>query len=332
MELASSFPFPWQLAAWRQLDEARRRGRLAHALLLSGQEDIGKSLFAEELARALLCAEPGDDGRACGHCRACRLLAAGSHPDLHRLSPEEGSRQIRIEAVRKLREESTLVVGEAKRRIFLLDPADALGGPAANALLKTLEEPLAGIHLLLVSSRPESLPITIRSRCQQVRFPQPPAREAAAWLARQGEMEPDAARQLLGIANGAPMQALAMANTGADREYRQMAREFIELAQGKQDPVEIAEQWSQRVELRLSLNYLASWLQLLLRQQMSNLGIDNPALEILQTHQARLDLRTVFRLLDNLFEIQRDLNHNLNPQLVLEELLLEWYGIARGAY
>ena len=332
MELIDGFPFPWLQTSWRRLTDSHRQGRLAHALLLTGKEGIGKSLFADQLARALLCEEPRDDGRACGLCRACVLLAAGSHPDLHLLSPEEGSRQIRIEAIRELRENSTLVVGEATRRVFLIDPADALGGPAANALLKTLEEPLGGIHLLLVSSRPERLPITIRSRCQQVRFPQPPSGEAAAWLAGQREMEPDAAVRLLAIAGGAPLQALAMADNGADREYRQMAQEFIELGQGKQDPVRLAEQWSQRMELPLLLTHLISWLQLLVRQQMGGQQADAPALKTLQIPQTGLDLRSVFRLLDNLFEMQRDLNHNLNPQLVLEELLLEWYGIARGAY
>lgn len=332
MDLEKDFPFSWQRRQWHRLHEARRLGRLPHALLLSGMPGLGKSLFAEELARALLCEQPGENGRACGTCRACGLMAAGSHPDLHYLSPEEGSSQIRIEAIRKLREDSTLVVGDGSRRVFLIDPAEVLGGAAANALLKTLEEPLGGIHLLLVSSHPERLPITIRSRCQQVRFLLPPMEEAAAWLTGQAGIETGTATQLLAMAAGAPLRALAMIDNGEDREYRKMAQEFVEVARGELDPVLLAGQWSGRVELPLAMSHLTSWLLLLVRQQMSGNAGGNPVVEFLQTTQTGLDLRSIFKLLDNLFEMQRGLNHNLNAQLVLEELLLEWHRIARGAH
>ncbi len=332
MALTPDIPFPWQQRHWQQLQQAREQGRLPHALLLSGAVGLGKSSFATALAQALLCQQPDEAGRACGRCRSCRLNAAGTHPDLHRVSPEEGSSQIRIDAVRKLLHDGVLSVGECRHRVFILEPADALGGPAANALLKTLEEPIDGIHLLLLSAHPEKLPITIRSRCQQLRFLPPPGEQAVAWLEHQG-VPGKRAPGLLEISGGAPLAALEIAANGADERYRRMAEEFMELAQGEgnRDPVELAERWLKQVEPGLLQGYMISWLLQVIRQQLDG-GRDGAPVNGVQMPRNLPNLRSVYRLLDNLFEIQRNLNHNLNAQLILEKLLLDWYRIARGAY
>ncbi len=330
MALTPDIPFPWQQRHWQQLQQAREQGRLPHALLLSGAVGLGKSAFATALAQALLCQQPDEAGRACGACRSCRLNAAGTHPDLHRVSPEEGGSQIRIDAVRKLIDDSVLSVGERRHRVFILEPADALGGPAANALLKTLEEPLEGIHLLLVSAHPEKLPITIRSRCQQLRFLPPPGRQATAWLEQQG-VAGERIPGLLEISGGAPLAALEIAANGADEHYHRMAQEFMELAQGGHDPVALAERWLKQVEPELLEDYMASWLLQVIRQQLDG-GRDGAPVNGVQMPRNPINLRSIYRLLDNLFEIQRNLNHNLNTQLILEKLLLDWYRIARGAY
>ena len=323
MELSAAIPLPWQAEAWRQLVESRRQGRLSHALLLGGPEGLGKSLLAEVLARTLLCREPTESGHACGGCRDCRLFEAGTHPDFHRIAPEEGSSQIRIEAIRGLLDDSTLVVGEARARIFLIDPAHAMGMAAANALLKTLEEPPAGIHLLLVSSHPERLPVTIRSRCRQLNFRVPPAGEAAAWLRQAAGLDDERARLLLELAGGGPVKVLEWLDSGTDALHDRCLEGFLDVARGGAEPSAVAEAWLKEADLAFLLGLLGTWLTALVRaaaaaERAGPLGVR------LAGAVSVPDPGNLYRLLDKLFESQRRLSHNPNPQLVLEALLVEW--------
>ena len=319
-------PFPWQQQAWQQLLQSRRGGRLSHALLFAGPAGTGKSLLARQLAHSLLCSRPDESGLACGKCRECRLLEAGTHPDFHLVAPEEESRNIRIDAIRRLQEESALVVGEGRSRVFLLDPAETMGTAAANALLKTLEEPSPGVYLLLVTSRPEQLPITIRSRCQRLPLRQPGEKEALAWLCEQHALEPDRAARLLQLAGGGPVAARELADSGAEARYRAFQEALLQLARGEADPSGVAESWLSESSLETGLRLLAAWLLSLLRAQAAPEAAGFPG-QVLAAGVAVPGSRNLHRLLDKLFESQRRLAHNPNPQLVLESLLVEWQRI-----
>lgn len=173
--------------SWSQLQRARQDDRLPHALLLTGPAGIGKLAFAEVLAASLLCDTPSTEGLACGTCTACTWHASGNHPDFRRIRPEayeeemageeEGrttakserkkSEQIRIDQVRGL--ESFIQIGSHRsRRVILIEPAEAMNEATANALLKSLEEPPAGVHFLLVSHAAERLLPTVRSRTRAI--------------------------------------------------------------------------------------------------------------------------------------------------------------------
>ena len=141
--------------------EAMAGGRLHHAWLLHGLKGIGKARLAEHLAARLLC----ELQKACGNCHACQMLAAGSHPDMHRVSLQEEKRDISIEQVRGLLQFLSLSGAESHRRVVILDDAERLNGQAANALLKGLEEPSAGNLLIIVCADIMRLPATVRSRC-----------------------------------------------------------------------------------------------------------------------------------------------------------------------
>src|SRR5512137_129619 len=168
------------------LRAALRRGRLHHAYLLGGPEGVGKGTAARLLAQAANCEGAGAGDDACGQCGPCRKIAHGTHPDVYlleeervmakagRWEPKSGrtpSREIVVDQVRDLVDHRlSMRRFEGRRRVVVIDPADAMNVQAQNALLKTLEEPPDATTLVLVSSTPDALLPTIRSRCLRVAF------------------------------------------------------------------------------------------------------------------------------------------------------------------
>lgn len=353
---------PWQAPQWQRLQGARRRERLAHALLLHGPERTGKRHFAEALAFSLLCASPLEDGLACGRCRSCLLLSAGNHPDLGFLEPEEGgkvinsdptgdlapekeegkgkeakkSKVIKIEAVRQFTGGEALSSQSGGYRVLIIHPADAMNHAAANALLKTLEEPSPSTLMLLVSSQPGALPATIRSRCQAIGFPLPPAEQALPWLKGQGEADWDS---LLAAAAGAPLKALAWAAAGMPQARRQLLDEVLALLEGRADPVSLADGWQKR-DADLLLQWLATLLLDLARMaiQPDYPGLFNPdARDRLAARAGSRSAASWHKMLQNVVTIRMMLSRPLNLQLQLEALLigivdLDAPGQPRGNY
>lgn len=182
------------------LKSALRQERLAHAYLFHGEAGIGKTLTATRLAQALNCEQPSatDDQDSCGLCRSCLQIAARTHPDYVVIEPdrESATPQIKIEQVRDIDQHFIYKPLVGERKICVIDDADRLTIGAANALLKTLEEPPGYGLFILVSGRPHALPVTIRSRCQLLRFTPPAQTQVEAALILKREIPPADARFL----------------------------------------------------------------------------------------------------------------------------------------
>jgi DNA polymerase-3 subunit delta' len=192
---------------WRAADD----GRLHHCYVFEGPEGVGKATTALRFALYLNClAEPGP--RPCGACRACRQILAGSHPDVLRIlpDPERATRVITADQARGIISALQLQRHSARRRVVIVEPADALTEEAANALLKTLEEPPAGTQFVLVTARAGALLQTVRSRSQRVRFGPVPRDELAGWLSGRG-LDPALAVE----SDGSPGAALRLAEEDA---------------------------------------------------------------------------------------------------------------------
>lgn len=232
---------PWHTRQWQQLEKACSNDRLGHAILLCGPRGIGLDEFADTLAAARLCFSPGNGTIPCGECKSCVLFEAGNHPDISKIEPEEEGKQIKVDMIRELIEFITLKSQYQHDKIAVISPADAMNRAAANTLLKTLEEPPGVSLMILISHRPDLLPVTVRSRCQQIHF-QPDYSDATLqWLRQKNEGEFPA--ELLDLAHGAPLAALEMLQSDhLEKQSRILAD--LEAMQGqRQDPVRIAEQW-----------------------------------------------------------------------------------------
>jgi len=194
------------------------RGGAPHAVLLAGPAGIGKTTLALDLAAGLLCTAEDVDSRPCGACRSCRLVASGGHPDVHRIGPEGPGRQVviggpgaRARGVRDLIGELALLPVEGGARIAIIEAAHRMNEDAQAALLKTLEEPPAGVTLILCADAEEPLLPTIRSRCARLRLGPVGPREIEAILEEHGAADAPLAARLARIAAGRPGIALAWA-------------------------------------------------------------------------------------------------------------------------
>ena len=200
------WPLPWLEDAMAQLIHAASVDRLPHAMLFVGPEGVGKHLLSFAFSKTLLCRQ--SDTAACGTCDSCVQFDSGSHPDFRHLVPDEKTGNFKIESIRTLGHELALTSQYGGYRIAILEGVEGFTEGAANALLKTLEEPPAGVLLLLLTPWPGRLMATIRSRCQQVRCPAPEPEAAVPWLEQHGLA--NAAAELARVGGG-PLLALRQA-------------------------------------------------------------------------------------------------------------------------
>jgi DNA polymerase-3 subunit delta' len=234
----------WHAAHWSRLQARRQRDALPHALLLCGANGLGKRAFAQRFVNGLLCSD-SRDGDPCGSCRSCLLIEAGSHPDVVTLSfgvRKDGTPRTEI-VVDQIRELSTRLAMRSQLggwQVVTIDPADAMNPAAANALLKTLEEPSAQTMLILLADSPWRLPQTIRSRCQRIEFQLPETAVALAWLQAEGVAEAPAA---LAAAGGNPGLAAAWAGQGALEQRAEVRKDLRALAAGRGQPADMVKRW-----------------------------------------------------------------------------------------
>jgi len=305
---------PWQQRVYGQACEAIDAGRLAHGMLFCGPAQLGKRVVAERLAQRLLCTARADNGEPCGGCRSCQLFIAGTHPDYRSISfvlNKEGTRlrtEIVIEQIRELSEKLILTPQYGGAQVVILDPADAINHAACNALLKTLEEPVPGRYLWLISANPARLPATIRSRCQKLEFRLPPRGEALTWLCKQGHAQPIAA-EALDAARGHPGLGHMWLQEGSMQLRRDVASDLGKVLKGELAVVETARRWVADEFAPLRLRFAAD----LALAEASGL-----------TDSART--RTLAVWFDAANRTRDLLRTTIRADLAVAELLLSWRG------
>jgi DNA polymerase III subunit delta' len=324
--------YTWQEGVWQQLVQSR--SRLPHALLFKGQEGIGKLDFSVALAHALLCHSPLQNGHACGECASCNWLSQSHHPDFRLLTPEQESdigdgapaaastsKKSQI-SVAQIRELSTFLELSSHQsgghRVVLIHPAEALNPASANALLKILEEPPAGVVFLLVSHQPQRLLPTILSRCHKIDMPIPQQEVALTWLGQKNVK--DAARHLA-YAGGSPLLALEYAAEGAGL----MDDICKSLSQGpKLDPFATATICAKHGMVAAS-QALQKWIYDLADLRLSGeIRYHAPYRTALQALAGSVDLSLLFDLQRKLDQARKSATHPLNSELQLENLLLQY--------
>ena len=321
---------PWHLVLWHQLTRLADSGRMPHALLIHGAHGLGKQSLAEALIARTLCAKPEE--QACGHCHSCRMLASGYHPDLLRVGPEEGKRQIRIDPIREVNRFVSQTAQQGGYRVIVISPAEAMNIAAANALLKSLEEPGDKTLFILLSDVPSRMLPTIRSRCQQWSLPSVAFEACRGWLIEKLNSA-DEAYFWWQVAGGLPLLAVELAAPEERALRHQIHDSFEQLVRGAEPVSEAARLDRQAIDAILW--YGIAWLEDLIRLGLSGEAevLHNPDLEPLYRQAVKNGrVQDWFRLLDYAREQRRLLavGANPNPQLVLEAWLVRWSALLRS--
>jgi DNA polymerase-3 subunit delta' len=333
--------YSWQNEIWRRLMSTK--ATLPGALLLQGRGGIGKFHLAYTLAQALLCESPLDSGEPCEHCGACNWFKIGGHPDFRLLEPEaqnaaadstgetaeqepikkatdkKASQFITVAQIRELADFVNLTTHRNGLRIILVHPAEAMNVHAANALLKTLEEPPPGTLFILVTHQPQRLLPTVRSRCQKINAPLPGHAEALQWLREQGVAEDEACLAQSGYA---PLAALRL----SAEDYQLKRGQILEQlgAPDRFDPLTLAEQ-GDKMELAWILNWMQQWVYDLASIGMAAQARYQPESSAEMNRLAKtVNLIELFRFQQELLTAQRALHHPLNNRLVLEQLFFSY--------
>lgn len=308
---------PWQMQQWSRVQAQKAGDSLPHALLVTGVEGIGKASFCRAMAQWLLC-EAGED-IACGSCRNCQLNKAQTHPDLVFVNPEEKSTVIKIEQIRQLVDYINKTPQLARHKVICLGPAERMNTNAANALLKSLEEPSASTLILLYCHRPSALPATIRSRCQLLEMPFPQQQQAEQWLLpRLGSIEH--VENALNIANGRPVRAMELFNAGLLDQYADFGARLDALAVNAISGVTLAAELKD-IKLEDILMVLEAYLHRKYRQSWR------------QNDSARGGLKSLFLLIDEIQATRNAVQNGANPnrQLTLEKIFSGVQGLQATA-
>jgi len=319
--------YPWFEPQWARVRQLFNNGKLPHALIVNGVKGIGKLHFASSVAQLVLCHDQQESG-ACLKCRSCQLFSSSGHPDLYHLAPEDGVEQIKVDQVRNLSEFMQSTAQQGGYRVVILDPAEAMNISAANALLKTLEEPGKNSLLLLLSNQLGQVMPTIKSRCQRIDCPLPERSVGVQWLMQQLSLEHAAATQLLSVVHGAPLLGLSFKERGEQSLRAEFFVALKAILQGKTTAIAQAPLYAKK-DIKLLLSWLYSLLVDVTKIQVVGEScelVNNDMTKMLAALAKRSDVKRVYALSDKVQSQRSALlaHQNPNKQLLLEELLIDW--------
>ncbi len=320
------------------LQRAVENDKVAHAYIFHGPQGVGKRLVAVTLARALNC--DGEGERPCGDCIPCRKIDRGIHPDVALIEPDGAN--IRIEQIREIMRQVTMGAYEGRKRLYILDPAEALGLEAANAFLKTLEEPPLDTVFVLVTDKMNALLPTIISRCQHIPFTALRWEEVAGIVADRRDMEADKAALAAAYARGRLGAALALDVDGFMGLREALLEKWFRLSEedgGKlldfAASLTKAVREADKTDIE-PLDILITWsrdLTLLKSGADSNTLVHGDMVNVLETEQQRYSLDQLNEIFNALHETFSLLNTtNVNKELAITAMLVRMLRARKGSW
>lgn len=256
--------FPWLEEQLAELSDRAVNRRLHHGLLLHGGRGIGKYEFAQALANLLLCQSPLQ-GKACGNCQSCQLNQAESHPDKHEVVSEK---QIGVDAIREAIGKLTGTSHLSGNKVLILVDVESMTEAAANALLKSLEEPTSNTYLLLIASHPEQLLPTILSRCEKYKLAGPTFEQCRQWLSTQGFDGVSDEEMLLNRLS--PKRILAYLSDGSSLTLEVFEDKLSSLRSGNISASQLASDWQDQAQL------VVEWIQYRIASQLKYAVVPDP--------------------------------------------------------
>jgi len=318
----------------RILERAIETGRVHHAYLFAGLRGVGKYTTAIAFAAVVNCEERDSDTfeDACGTCRSCRKIDQGYHPDVVTLAPESGATRIKIEQVREIQKSAVKQPHEGRYRMVVIDEAHEMTTEAANALLKTLEEPTARMRLILVTDQAHRLLETIISRCQQLRFSGLEPEDVQAILREQlrdsdevHEVPDDETLQLAAeYGEGSVGRSLEIVTSGMLERREELLRSVVQRPAGQPAPLlDLAEELADgAVDDELDvLKVLFRDLMLYRSTGEASRIVNRDLSETLAGVAERYSVEDLTDAVDDLLDAQRQLDRHVSPQFVMENLL-----------
>ncbi len=320
-------PYIWQQQQWSDLIQAFKQSHLSHALLFTGASQIGKFDFAQAITTALLCENLSAEYLPCRQCQSCQLLKVGNHPDyqLIQSDPKLALKTIKIEQIRDLSAWLPISSQVTNNRVVIIRNAEEMNNASANALLKTLEEPVSNRYIILTSSQPDQLLATIRSRCQQTFFGKAGKQTAKIWLKKHALINEKDIPLLLSLSQYSPLKALKLAEKDNFNLRKTYFKHFFELIKGREDPVLSAAKWLKNKDLPYH-EWLLIWVMDLIRThyKIEKNSLYQPDTEKnLQLLLDDINLRRLYQLYDDLLQMQTLWQPTVNKQLLLEKVLIK---------
>jgi DNA polymerase-3 subunit delta' len=300
-------PMPWQIETWSLFNQRISEQRLPHALMINALEGIGAEILAKAMAYRLLCLNV-EEGKPCGRCKACQLMQAGTHPDFFEIEPEEQGKPIKIDQIRQLCANVAKTSQQGGWKVVVIKPAEAMNIAAANALLKSLEEPEANTLMILVAHRISRVPTTVRSRCQIESLVVPSRDMALNWLVDNNTADDIDLNEVLSIANGQPILALDYIQSGGLENLKHVESLLERLRQSSESPLAAA-QACQKYRPEDVITWMLGYVHRLMIGELKS--SPNPAL---------------FDFTDKLMAARSWFlsSSTINTQLLWEELFIQW--------
>ena len=293
------------------------KGKLPHALLFAGPRGVGKRTMAVELVKNLFC----EKGTACGTCRGCRNVDSGLHPDFTYVS---GEASIKIDELRAIMKEVYESPFEAPVRVVLIDNAELMTHEAANALLKTLEEPPPSNLFVLVSSREQEIPLTVRSRCMRLGFGPLSTGDLCAYFERMLRLDGQRARVLAAISSGSIASGLFWMEEEHYRMRQRIAELLISGKQASANAALLAERMTAKEHEMEYLSFLFSFFRDVwwLCHTNDAAGVLNEDLAETMKDAGAGGAAWAESSIKRIQEMSRTLRYNINRWLAMETLML----------